>query len=234
MLVIKDVNIFYGHIHAIRGVSIHVKENEIVSIIGSNGAGKSTLLGSIAGIVKITSGEVTFEKKILPLHSYEIVEAGICLVPERRRIFYNLTVNENLIMGAYLRKDKKEIGIDLGEVYELFPVLKERTKQYGGTLSGGEQQMLAIARGLMSKPKFIMMDEPSLGLAPNLTKEVFLKIKEINRRGITVLLVEQNAFEALEIADRAYVLENGKIVISGTGEELLNDPEIKNAYLGVI
>lgn len=234
MLIIKDVNVFYGHVHAIRGISIQVKENEIVSIIGSNGAGKSTLLGSIAGIVKITSGEITFKGSILPLHSYEIVAAGICLVPERRRIFYNLTVNENLIMGAYLRKNKKEIKIDLDEVYELFPVLKERTKQYGGTLSGGEQQMLAIARGLMSKPKFIMMDEPSLGLAPNLAEEVFLKIKEINQRGITILLVEQNAFKALEIADRAYVLENGKIVISGIGKELLNNPEIKDAYLGVI
>jgi branched-chain amino acid transport system ATP-binding protein len=235
MLGIKDLNVFYDHIHAIRGVSIHIKENEIVSVIGSNGAGKSTLLGSIAGIVKIKSGEITFKGNILPLlHSHEIVKAGICLVPERRRIFSNLTVNENLVMGAYLRENKKEIQIDLDEVYELFPILKKRAKQYGGTLSGGEQQMLAIARGLMSKPKLIMMDEPSLGLAPNLVEEVFLKIKEINQRRVTILLVEQNAFKALEIADRGYVLENGEIVISGIGKELLNNPEIKNAYLGVI
>lgn len=232
MLIIKDMNVFYGRIHAIQGVSIHVKEKEIVSIIGSNGAGKSTLLGSIAGIIKKASGEITFKGNALPLYSHEIVKAGICLVPERRRIFPDLTVNENLIMGAYLRNNKKQTEIDLEEAYRLFPVLKKRTKQYGGTLSGGEQQMLAIARGLMSKPTFIMMDEPSLGLAPNLTEEVFLKIKEIRQRGVTILLVEQNAFKALEIADRAYVLENGKIVISGIGKELLNNPEIRNAYLG--
>ena len=170
----------------------------------------------------------------MPLHSYEIVKAGICLVPERRRIFTNLTVHENLLMGAYLRENKKEIEIDLDEIYELFPILKKRTKQYGGTLSGGEQQMLAIARGLMSKPKLIMMDEPSLGLAPNLIEEVFLKIKEINQKGLSILLVEQYAFKALEIADRSYVLENGQILISGMGKELLNNPEVKNAYLGVI
>jgi len=169
----------------------------------------------------------------LPLHTYEIVEIGISLVPERRRIFPNLTVNENLIMGAYLRNDKKEIEMDLEVIYRLFPILEKRKKQYGGTLSGGEQQMLAIARGLMSKPKFLMLDEPSLGLAPKLTEEVFLKIREINQKGVTILLVEQNAFKALEIADRAYVLENGKITYSGIGEKMLNNPKIKNAYLGV-
>jgi len=234
MLEIRDLNVFYDRIHAIRGVSINIEENEIVSVIGSNGAGKSTLLGSIAGIVKKTSGEIIFKGDILPVHSHKIVKAGICLVPERRRIFSNLTVHENLLMGAYLRENKKETEIDLDEIYELFPILKERTKQYGGTLSGGEQQMLAIARGLMSKPKLIMMDESSLGLAPNLTEEVFLKIKEINKKGITILLVEQNAFKALEIADRSYVLENGQVLISGIGKELLNNPEVKNAYLGVI
>ncbi len=233
MLNIKDMNVFYGHVHAIQGLSIQVKQNEIVSIIGSNGAGKSTLLGSIAGIIKRTSGEIIFENNTLPLRSYEIVKLGISLVPERRRIFPNLTVNENLKMGAYLRDGKKEIEQDLEGIYKLFPVLKVRIKQYGGTLSGGEQQMLAIARGLMSRPKFFMLDEPSLGLAPNLTEEVFSKIKEINQAGITILLVEQNAFKALEIANRAYVLENGQITCSGIGVEMLDNPKIKDAYLGV-
>lgn len=233
MLKIKDLDVFYGHIHALQGISIQVEKSEIVSIIGSNGAGKSTLLGSIAGIVKRTSGEIAFEDSNLPARSYEIVKLGISLVPERRRIFPNLTVNENLKMGAYLRDEKKEIEQDLEEIYNLFPVLKVRTKQYGGTLSGGEQQMLAIARGLMSRPKFFMLDEPSLGLAPNLTEEVFLKIKEINQTGITILLVEQNAFKALEIANRAYVLENGKITFSGIGTEMLDNPKIKDAFLGV-
>lgn len=233
MLNIKDMNVFYGHVHAIQGLSIQVKQNEIVSIIGSNGAGKSTLLGSIAGIIKRTSGEIIFENNTLPLRSYEIVKLGISLVPERRRIFPNLTVNENLKMGAYLRDEKKEIEQDLEGIYKLFPVLKVRIKQYGGTLSGGEQQMLAIARGLMSRPKFFMLDEPSLGLAPNLTEEVFSKIKEINQAGITILLVEQNAFKALEIANRAYVLENGQITCSGVGVEMLDNPKIKGAYLGV-
>lgn len=233
MLNIKDMNVFYGHVHAIQGLSIQVKQNEIVSIIGSNGAGKSTLLGSIAGIIKRTSGEIIFENNTLPLRSYEIVKLGITLVPERRRIFPNLTVNENLKMGAYLRDGKKEIEQDLEGIYKLFPVLKVRIKQYGGTLSGGEQQMLAIARGLMSRPKFFMLDEPSLGLAPNLTEEVFSKIKEINQAGITILLVEQNAFKALEIANRAYVLENGQITCSGIGVEMLDNPKIKDAYLGV-
>ncbi len=233
MLTIKDMNVFYGHIHALQGVSIQVNQSEIVSIIGSNGAGKSTLLSSIAGIVKRASGEVTFENNPLPARSYDIVKLGISLVPERRRIFPNLTVNENLKMGAYLRNNQKEVEIDLEEMYRLFPILKKRTKQYGGTLSGGEQQMLTIARGLMSKPKFLMLDEPSLGLAPNLTEEVFLKIQEINQTGITILLVEQNAFKALEIANRAYVLENGKITFSGIGAEMLNNPKIKDAYLGV-
>lgn len=227
------MNVFYGHVHAIQGLSIQVKQNEIVSIIGSNGAGKSTLLGSIAGIIKRTSGEIIFENNTLPLRSYEIVKLGISLVPERRRIFPNLTVNENLKMGAYLRDEKKEIEQDLEGIYKLFPVLKVRIKQYGGTLSGGEQQMLAIARGLMSRPKFFMLDEPSLGLAPNLTEEVFSKIKEINQAGITILLVEQNAFKALEIANRAYVLENGQITCSGVGVEMLDNPKIKGAYLGV-
>ncbi|HOR43160.1 MAG TPA: ABC transporter ATP-binding protein, partial [Atribacterota bacterium] len=179
------------------------------------------------------SGEIIFENNTLPLRSYEIVKLGISLVPERRRIFPNLTVNENLKMGAYLRDGKKEIEQDLEGIYKLFPVLKVRIKQYGGTLSGGEQQMLAIARGLMSRPKFFMLDEPSLGLAPNLTEEVFSKIKEINQAGITILLVEQNAFKALEIANRAYVLENGQITCSGIGVEMLDNPKIKDAYLGV-
>ncbi len=233
MLTIKDINVFYGNIHAIQDVSIHVKENEIVSIIGSNGAGKSTLLGSIAGIIKRTSGEIIFRKSSLPSRSYEIIKFGIVLVPERRRIFPGLTVNENLIMGAYLRNDKEEIKKDLEGVYSLFPILKQRTKQYGGTLSGGEQQMLAIARGLMTKPRFLMLDEPSLGLAPNLTEEVFLKIREINQKGVTILLVEQNAFKALEIADNAYILESGRIKSYGSGKEMMEDPTVKQAYLGV-
>ncbi|HOF03493.1 MAG TPA: ABC transporter ATP-binding protein, partial [Atribacterota bacterium] len=210
-----------------------IKKGHICGLIGPNGAGKSTLLGSIAGIIKRTSGEIIFENNTLPLRSYEIVKLGISLVPERRRIFPNLTVNENLKMGAYLRDGKKEIEQDLEGIYKLFPVLKVRIKQYGGTLSGGEQQMLAIARGLMSRPKFFMLDEPSLGLAPNLTEEVFSKIKEINQAGITILLVEQNAFKALEIANRAYVLENGQITCSGIGVEMLDNPKIKDAYLGV-
>lgn len=189
--------------------------------------------GSISVIIKRTSGEITFENNPLPIKSSDIVKLGISLVPERRRIFPNLTVNENLKMGAYLRSNSKEIGIDMDEIYGLFPILKKRIKQYGGALSGGEQQMLAIARGLMSKPKFLMLDEPSLGLAPNLTEEIFLKIKEINQKGVTILLVEQNAFKALEIANRAYVLENGKIAYSGTGAEMFGNPKIKMTYLGV-
>ena len=231
ILSIKDLKVNYGGIEAVKGISFDVKEGEIVTLIGSNGAGKSSTLRTIAGLVKPSSGEITFRgDKVTGLDPTSIVKKGITLVPEGRKIFKDLTVLENLKMGAYLRND--DIRVDLEWVYELFPRLKERTWQAGGTLSGGEQQMLAVGRALMSRPKMIMMDEPSLGLAPLVVKGIFDIIEEINKKGVTVLLIEQNANMALKVADKAFVLETGRITLSGTGKELLANEDIKKAYLG--
>ncbi len=234
MLIVKDLHVYYGGIHAIKGISIEVADGAIVTLIGANGAGKSSTLRSIAGLIKQKSGSITFnDVDISKLPPEKIVESGIVLVPEGRKIFPNLTVMENLMLGAYLRKDDEGIKRDLEQVFELFPRLKERSWQKGGTLSGGEQQMLALGRALMSDPKLIMMDEPSLGLAPILVKEVFDIIKKINAQGKTILLVEQNAFAALNLTHYAYVLEVGEIVLEGPGEELIRNPQVREAYLGV-
>lgn len=233
MLNIKDLHVYYGGIHALRGISLDVPEGKIISLIGANGAGKSTTLRSIVGLEKPTEGTVTYQNEIITeLTTKKIVEAGVVLVPEGRRIFPNLTVKENLILGSYLRKDKDEIEKDIKWVYDLFPRLKEREWQKAGTMSGGEQQMLAVGRGLMSKPKLMMMDEPSLGLAPLIVKDIFEIVKEVNKMGVTILLIEQNAKVALEISDYAYVLETGTIVLEGPGKELLNNEDVKKAYLG--
>lgn len=232
MLSIRDLNVYYGGIHALKGVSIDVEEGQIVSIIGANGAGKSTLLNAISGMVKPKEGRILFKGKELPTAPHKIVEWGISQVPEGRLIFANLTVKDNLMMGAYLRKDKIGIEKDLEKVFELFPRMKERIYQMAGTLSGGEQQMLAIGRGLMSNPHLILLDEPSLGLAPLLVKTIFEIIESIQQMRKTILLVEQNAYKALSIADKAYVLEQGKIVKEGSGKELIRDKSIQEAYLG--
>lgn len=233
MLEVKNLNVHYGVIHALKDVSLEVNENEIVALIGANGAGKTTLLHTLSGIIRATSGEILFEgKDIAKAKARNIVQSGITQVPEGRRIFPGMSVYENLMMGAYLRKDKAAIKADLEKIYERFPILKERSSQDASTLSGGEQQMLAMGRALMAKPKILLLDEPSMGLAPILVKEIFKIIEDIHAQGTTVLLVEQNARMALSIADRAYVLETGKIVLSGTGEELSNSEEIQKAYLG--
>ena len=233
MLEIKNLTVHYGVIHALKDASLTVNEGEIVSLIGANGAGKTTLLHAISGILKITSGEILFEdKKLNKISAKDIVACGITQVPEGRRIFSGLSVYENLQMGAYLRKDKEGIAQDLEMVYERFPILKKRSNQDASTLSGGEQQMLAMGRALMARPKILLLDEPSMGLAPILVREIFHIIKDINEQGTTILLVEQNARMALSIADRAYVLENGSIVLSGTGEELAASEDIQKAYLG--
>ena len=231
MLKVRNLNVYYGGIHAIRGIDIDVERGEIVTIIGSNGAGKSSLLNAVSGMVRY-QGEIEYEGQQLPAQPHNIVKAGICQVPEGRLIFANLTVLENLKMGAYLRTDAKEIERDLERVYALFPRLAEREKQIAGTLSGGEQQMLAMGRGLMSSPELILLDEPSLGLAPMLISTIFEIIGEIKAMGKTILLVEQNAFKALAAADRAYVLEQGIITASGRASDLLRDPRIREAYLG--
>ncbi len=231
ILEIKNLSVSYGGIEAIKNISLDVEAGSIVTLIGSNGAGKSSTLRSIAGIVKAKSGEVLFEgENILGLSPDQIVKRGVTLVPEGRRVFPNLTVAENLHVGAYLRKD--DIKPDIEYVYELFPRLKERSWQFAGTLSGGEQQMLAVGRALMARPKLIMMDEPSLGLAPLVVQGIFDIIRTINKAGITVLLIEQNANMALKVADYAYVMQTGEIALSGTGAELLENEEVKEAYLG--
>ena len=231
MLKIEDLKVNFGGIEAVKGISFQVKEGEIVTLIGSNGAGKSTTLRTISGIVKPASGKITFNgQDITGIDPSEIVKMGITLCPEGRRIFPDMTVFENIKIGAYLRND--DISFDIEKCHKLFPILKERTNQLAGTLSGGEQQMLAVARSLMSRPKIMMLDEPSLGLAPIIVKNIFDIIKEINSEGVTILLIEQNANMALRIADKAYVLETGRIAMEGTGEELLNNPRIKEAYLG--
>jgi len=233
MLKINDLNVYYGGIHALRGVSIHVPEGKIISLIGANGAGKSTTLRTIMGLEKPRVGKILYkDTDITGYKTTDIVKSGIVLVPEGRRVFSNLTVKENLILGAYCRNDKDQIEKDMQWVYELFPRLKEREWQKAGTMSGGEQQMLAVGRGLMTVPKVMMMDEPSLGLAPLIVKDIFSIIKEINRRGVTILLIEQNAKAALEISDYAYVLETGNVVLEGPGKELLVNEEVKKAYLG--
>ncbi len=232
MLKIRDLNVHYGGIHALRGVDIDVEAGQIVSIIGSNGAGKSTLLNAICAVVKSSQGTVEFKGKRLPKQVNKIVELGISQVPEGRLIFANLTVKDNLMMGAYLRNDKDKIKMDLQKVYELFPRLLERKEQMAGTLSGGEQQMLAMGRGLMSDPDIILLDEPSLGLAPLLVNTIFEIILDIKKMNKTILLVEQNAYKALSIADYGYVLEQGKISKNGPGSKLILDSAIQEAYLG--
>jgi branched-chain amino acid transport system ATP-binding protein len=231
MLKIEDLKVNYGGIEAVKGISFEVPENQIVTLIGANGAGKSTTLRTISGLVKAASGKITFDgADITGLPPYEIVSKGITLVPEGRRVFPDLTVLENLRAGAYLRKD--DLKADLEWVYSLFPRLKERSWQAAGTMSGGEQQMLAVGRALMSKPKLMMMDEPSLGLAPLIVKDIFDIIKEIVRQGVTILLIEQNANMALQTASLAYVLEVGNITMTGTGKELLDNEDVRKAYLG--
>lgn len=233
MLAINDLHVSYGGIKALRGVSIEVPDGQIVTLIGANGAGKSTLLRTISGLVKAESGSIKFfDKEITSLNINKICGEGISLVPEGRRVFADLTVAENLKIGAYLRNDKVEIEKDMNWVYELFPRLKERTWQFAGTLSGGEQQMLAVGRALMSRPKLIMMDEPSLGLAPLIVQQIFSIITEINKQGVTILLIEQNANMALKVCDNAYVLETGVVTMSGSGKELLANEKVKEAYLG--
>jgi branched-chain amino acid transport system ATP-binding protein len=232
MLQIKGINVYYGAIHALKDVTIDVQQGEVVSIIGSNGAGKSTLLRTISGLLRARSGSITFkDQEITAKPAHQIVQMGIGHSPEGRRIFTNMSVFENLQLGAFTRKDG-EVGKDMDEVMRRFPRLKERLKQSAGTLSGGEQQMLAIGRALMSRPSLLLLDEPSLGLAPNLVTEIFDIVQSINKEGTTVLLVEQNAHRALEVADRAYVLETGTIVLSDSGKNLLTNPKVKEAYLG--
>lgn len=233
MLRVNDLHVAYGGIEALKGISVEVPEGKIVTLIGANGAGKSTLLRSIMGLEKPSAGSITYnDDDITGLNSQKIVKTGITLVPEGRRVFPNLTVLENLKIGAYLRNDTDEIEKDIKWIYEMFPRLEERSWQMAGTLSGGEQQMLALGRALMCRPRLIMMDEPSLGLAPLVIKDIFKIIQEINRRGVTILLIEQNANMALKVADLAYVLETGKITMTGAGAELLENPDIKAAYLG--
>lgn len=233
MLKIHNIDVYYGNIQALRNVSLEVNEGEIVTLIGANGAGKSTLLKTISGLLKPKLGSIEYlGSNIDGKAAQSIVKAGISHVPEGRRVFANMTVEENLELGAYLRKDRAQIKKDLDYVYELFPRLLERRKQLSGTLSGGEQQMLAMGRALMSKPKLIILDEPSMGLAPIMVKNIFNIIEKVNKEGVTVLLVEQNANLALSVAHRAYVLETGSIVLSGTAKELQESDEVKAAYLG--
>lgn len=233
MLTIKDLQVYYGVINAVKGISFEVNQGEIIALIGANGAGKTTILHTITGLIQARSGSIEFNgTELTKTPAHKIVSLGMAHVPEGRRIFQQLTVYDNLKMGAYTRKDKKEIADTLEKVYERFPRLKERKTQIAGTLSGGEQQMLAMGRALMSHPSIILMDEPSMGLSPLYVSEIFDIIREINKSGTTVLLVEQNAKKALSIADRAYVLETGKIVLSGDAHELMNNDSVKKAYLG--
>lgn len=233
MLKVNDINVYYGNIHALKGVTLEIHPGEIVTLIGANGAGKSTLLKTISGLLKPKSGEILLEDEhVAGKVPQLIVKRGISHVPEGRRVFANMSVEENLELGAYLRKDKNGIREDFEKVYQLFPRLQERRKQLSGTLSGGEQQMLAMGRALMARPRLLLLDEPSMGLAPLLVKTIFRIIEEINQTGTTILLVEQNANMALSIANRAYVIETGKIVASGTAAELGESDQIRKAYLG--
>ncbi len=233
MLILEDVTAHYGSIQALKGISLSIKQGEIVTIIGANGAGKTTTLKAICGLVKTTSGKISFQgKNITNKHTADIIEVGIAMVPEGRRVFPRMTVNENLRLGAYLNKSKQEIMQDMERVFELFPLLKDRLRQVAGTLSGGEQQMLAIGRALMARPKLLLLDEPSMGLAPKIVENIFEIITTINQEGTTILLVEQNAQMALSIACKGYVIETGKIVIEDTAQNLLNNEKVKKAYLG--
>ena len=233
MLKVDNIDVYYGAIHAIKGISIEVPKGEIVTLVGSNGAGKSTTLRTISGLMKPKNGTILFEdKNIVGVPAHKIVGMGLCQVPEGRHVFANMSVMENLELGAYLRDDKDGIARDLEDVFKKFPRLLERKDQISGTLSGGEQQMLAMGRALMSRPRLLLLDEPSMGLAPLLVKEIFNIIKEINESGTTVLLVEQNANMALSIADKAYVLETGRIALAGTAQELASSEAVRKAYLG--
>ncbi len=233
LLKVTDLHVNYGGIDALRGISFEVEEGEIVTLIGANGAGKSTTLRTICGLVRSSAGRIVYDGRDITSQSTQrIVAEGIALVPEGRRVFDNLTVKENLQIGAYLRKDKNSIESDIEHVYTLFPRLKERNWQKAGTLSGGEQQMLAVGRAMMTRPRILMMDEPSLGLAPLIVKDIFSIIRQLNQTGMTILLIEQNANAALRCAHHAYVLETGRITMSGTGEELLADKRVQDAYLG--
>ena len=232
MLDVKDINVYYGAIHAVRNVSLTVNAGEIVSIIGANGAGKSTILKTLVGLLKSKTGDILFEgQSITKLSPAAVVRQGIALVPEGRRIFPRMSVEDNLLLGAYARKDK-DVFRDINRIYEMFPRLAERKKQNAGTLSGGEQQMLATGRGMMSRPKLLLLDEPSMGLAPLLVHQIFETILDINEQGTTILLVEQNAHMALSIADRGYVLETGAVVLAGQADELIDYDEVRCAYLG--
>jgi branched-chain amino acid transport system ATP-binding protein len=234
MLSLENLHVYYGGIHALKGISLEVPEGKIVTLIGANGAGKSTTLRSISGIVSPREGRITFEgKDLTEVPAYDIVGMGIAMVPEGRRVFTNLTVLENLLVGAHIRRDSAGVQRDLEWVCTLFPRLEERASQSAGTLSGGEQQMLAVGRALMSKPRLLLMDEPSLGLAPNLVQEVFKTIRQLHDEGTTILLVEQNARAALRTADYGYILETGEIVLEGPGRELLHNDDVRKAYLGV-
>jgi branched-chain amino acid transport system ATP-binding protein len=233
VLTVDNLNVHYGAIHALKGISVNVEQGEIVTLIGANGAGKSTLLKTISGLLRPSSGKITFENQSIGGKAAQtIVKAGLSHCPEGRRVFANMTVEENLMLGAFLRKDKQGIKQDLDSVYQRFGRLLERRTQQAGTLSGGEQQMLAMGRALMARPKLLLLDEPSMGLAPLLVKEIFNIVQEINKTGTTVLLVEQNAHMALSIAHRAYVLETGQIVLSGLAQDLADSEEVKKAYLG--
>ena len=233
MLEVKNLHVSYGMIDAVKGIDFQVNDGEIVSLIGANGAGKTTTMHTLSGLLKAKEGQILFDgKDLTKIKANKIVGMGLVQVPEGRRVFTQMSVEENLQLGAYLRHDKSEIAKDFRHVYELFPRLEERKKQMAGTLSGGEQQMLAMARALMSKPKVLLMDEPSMGLSPLLVKEIFAIIKDINKAGTTIFVVEQNAKMALEIADHAYVMETGKMVLSGTGKELAASSEVQKAYLG--
>lgn len=233
MLTVEDINVYYGAIHAIKGISLDVPDGEIVALIGSNGAGKSTTLRTISGLMKPKTGKILYEgHDIAGVPAHKIVGMGLCQVPEGRHVFANMTVLENLELGAYLRKDKDGIAKDMDDVFKKFPRLLERKDQLSGTLSGGEQQMLAMGRALMSNASMLMLDEPSMGLSPLLVQEIFEIIRDIHKEGMTILLVEQNAQMALSVADRAYVLETGHVVMDGTGAELLTNERVRNAYLG--
>jgi branched-chain amino acid transport system ATP-binding protein len=235
MLEIRDLRTLHGRkIEALKGVSLKIVPGEIVTLIGANGAGKTTLLKSIAGLLPPDAGEIFFEGQVIHRKApHRVAALGIVYVPEGRRIFPRLSVRENLLMGAFLRRDRAGLVEDLDRMFALFPVLKERQKQFGATLSGGEQQMLAMARALMARPKLLMLDEPSMGLAPLMVERIFNVVREIHRQGMTILMVEQNAHKALEVAQRAYVLETGKIVLEGSAEKLMHDPQVQHAYLGI-
>jgi branched-chain amino acid transport system ATP-binding protein len=233
VLRVEGLNVHYGGIHALKDVTLHVPEEKIVTLVGANGAGKSTLLRTVCGLVPATSGTIRYlGRPITGIASHRIAQEGIAMSPEGRRVFVNLSVHDNLLMGAYSRKETKEIERDIEWIFEIFPRLLERRDQHAGTLSGGEQQMLALGRALMSRPKLLLLDEPSLGLAPLLIREVFRVITKIHEEGTTILLIEQNAMAALTVADYGYVVETGGIVLEGTGKDLLNDERVKKAYLG--